>query len=142
MSDETPIEQPLTPAPQEPIVRWKITEYEILSFELTDKFVAVFADKADDGLTDLFEEPIQAIGLAKVTTKFAEGVRGKGVSRYVDEPDVINELIGMQLEYGYWHIVNDVSNFSGVMKVGGDIAAATGCLNRNEFKTLRCAEST
>lgn len=131
-----------TTAPVNAVVRWSMTDYEILSFELTAQFVAVFAEKGDDGITDLFSEPIQAIGLAKVTTQHVEGIRGKGVMRDIDEPDIRNELIALQLRDGYWQIANDASNFSGVAKVGDDISTATGYLNRMEYRTLRRAEST
>lgn len=119
------------------IVEWDVKDFELLSFETTDAFVAVFAEIAQDGITDLFAEPIDALGLAKVTTRHFEGIPARMYSRETGEPDTENELIGLQLQDGCWYIVNDASNFSGIAKRGANINSATGRLNRQIYKTLR-----
>jgi hypothetical protein len=116
--------------------KWIAVEYELLSFELTDRFVAVFADLAEDGMTDLSDEPLQAIGLAKVTQRTVVGNRSK-LEYDVQDVEVWNELVGLQLQDGFWQIANEYANFAGICEVGGDILNATGSLNRTEFKKLR-----
>ncbi len=105
--------------------------FELLSFELTDGFMAVFAEVASDGITDLTAYPLQAIGLAKVTT---HRVKDGDIST---DSDTHNDLVGPMLEDGVWDFANDCANFAGVMKVGGNVYAARGSLNRSEYKILR-----
>lgn len=120
------------------VEKWTQITYELLSFQLTDQFVAVFAEVADDGLTDLFPLPLDAIGLARITTRFVEGVRGiDGHWRETEDPDIYNNLVGLQLEDGYWLIANEWDNFSGIAKAGAQIADTHGCLDRNNFRKLR-----
>ena len=115
------------------IERWSYTEYEILSFQLTTEFVAVFAQEAEDGLCDLFSYPITAIGLAKATTRFVEGVKGRGSNDY-REPEINNDLVGLRLEEGFWQIANGDHNFAGLAGVHDDISKAWGSLNMRDYK--------
>ncbi len=119
--------------------RWQAKTYELLSFQLTSEFVAVFAEPAADGLVDLYSHPIQAIGLAKITTQFLE--RRHGVQPWEYQPtEVATELVGLQLNEGYWHIVQQCDNFAGIAGIYDDINTATGELDCSRYRPLRCSQ--
>lgn len=123
------------PAPQQ----WDSKTYELLSFQLTSEFVAVFAEMAGDGLVDLYSHPIQAIGLAKLTTKYY--ARRSGGSAVECRPaQTYNALVGLQLNDGYWHIVQECENFAGIAGVHADISEATGELDWMKYGKLRCKQ--
>lgn len=83
-------------AAAKPLDRWEADEFELLTVHLTNDIIAVFADAADDGLTDLFWEPCDAIGIARVTRRFYAGYRGQiGSVREVRDPDVESRVVGL-----------------------------------------------
>jgi hypothetical protein len=119
--------------------RWESKTYELLNFQLTDAFVAVFGELAADGFTDLHSYPIQAIGLAKVTTQFLECWPGGKPWEY-KPAEAENAIVGLNLNDGYWHIAQECENFAGIAGVHDDIREATGELNCMKYRKLRCSQ--
>ena len=84
--------------------------YNLLSFELTDRFAAWYID--DDGVE--FESPIHAIGIASVTQKHVQPSTGE-IQRSVD---LGNMLVGIQFGEDGVHICDEAGNFSCVLPKG------------------------
>jgi hypothetical protein len=114
--------------------------FEILQFQLTNDFVAVYADKAEDGFVDLDAIPVQAIGLAKLTTKYLERTSEKAKWEEWSEPEFRNEMVGLELDEGSWHVSNESENFAGICKSGSDITKAIGELIGKYHGKFRCRE--
>lgn len=127
--------------PQATPRRWEQKTYELLSFQLTTEFVAVFAEIAADGFTDLFSTPIQALGLARVTTAFFEWSTGPNSRpQQYQAARAENVPVGLRLADGYWEIVQQSDNFAGIAGIYADISTATGELDRGKYKNLRCEQ--
>jgi hypothetical protein len=115
------------------VTDWSYEEYELLQVVLTREFEAVYAGEKDgDGLHPLTSWRVDAIGVARVTTRYVVGEIGKRIHRVVRKT-VVNEIVGLEFEDGYWQVCNEASNFAGLMKSGGDIREATGCLNVADY---------
>lgn len=114
--------------------RWETTKYELLSVQPTDRFVAIYAIVADDGLCDLETRPIHAVGIAKVITRYYRGNFTDKVE--IREPEISQDIVGLMLREGYFQIVNEDSNFGGLMGLGGNIYESLGYL-KSEFSNLR-----
>lgn len=116
--------------------KWETKKYKLKSVQLTDKFVAVYADLGDDGLSDLRSTPVHAICVATITEKFWEGNQSSRMSWVLRRQEVSTDLIGMILSDGWFQIVNEDDNFAGLMEVGGNMHEATGCL-KGKYRKFR-----
>ena len=91
-------------------IQFSYWEYELLSFQLTEKYSAVFG--SDSGTA---ERLLDAIGLAKVTTHYRQRAKGSVTTTATREPTTKNELVGLFLDdNGEWVIANDRAFFLGI----------------------------
>jgi hypothetical protein len=101
-----------------PIERWTVTDYEILSVAPTDRFEAVYL--IDDAIE---VSPVDAIAAVKVIERrlarppgSPRGTSGEEVSR-----DEYNDVVGIELDgSGSFVVSNEASNFLGLVRKGED----------------------
>lgn len=94
--------------------------YRLIQVVPTNDFLAVYSDEIPDGsgALELITDPIDALGVAKVYEH-----------RLGCKPEWShNAVVGLHLENGYFDICDTNSNFAGLVRKGGDVANATGCL--------------
>ena len=105
--------------------------YELISVQMVADLDAVYAIKNDDGTYCLQSWPIDALGMARVTT-----TRHLGRTKLFDRDDG-TKIVGLELSEGYWHICDECDNFAGLVKRGDDIWEATGCLSLGDYPLRR-----
>ena len=121
---------------------WESDWYDILSVVPAANLLAVFAYEIesgeDAGMYELVAEPIRFLAVCKVTTKHCRGVKGEIGKVKIDYEESRNEVCGLQLyEGGVFEVVNEASNFAGLMYEGDDINQCTGHLEYNITKKLK-----
>lgn len=117
--------------------RWVSRRYEVVSFVLTDKFVAVYASEAPDGFVDLYSVPLDALGVARVTEEKVVRHGAKGTPQSSGVSGKFTEIVGLILDEGEWCLANDCRDFAGLAKVGADINACTSHLRGDLCDKLR-----
>lgn len=121
---------------------WIYNHYELLQIipVKPGEFLAVYAgDKKDDGTCEVFGSAVDALALARVTTKHmrrrkgAAPIKSPAEQEFADDVEV--HVVALGLSDGYWHICQDSANFAGLCRDGEDIYEAHGCLDQ-----LKCGE--
>jgi len=91
-------------------------------------FVAVFAmDSETSDKCWLESVPIDLLAVVDVVEKTLEGKIG-AVGREVGREEY-TDVVGLELDDGFFQVVNDASNFAGLQRVGEDINDAIGSLH-------------
>ncbi len=100
--------------------RWTVEQYEVVSLNLTDKYVAVFID----GDISIRTEPINAIAVAKVLTRYRERDQsGHAIER--QPPDVEIRVVGLSLTGGEFVVCDGSSDYAGMARVSEDVELKT-----------------
>ena len=119
------------------IERCDFSRYELMSLTPATGFVAVYAQDDADGSASLYEMPVDAIGLARVTTHFHQRANGWKGSLQYKEPETEVEPVCLILAEGSWEICNQSSNFAGLARAGDDITQAISHLDGDYLARLR-----
>jgi len=117
------------------------TKHKLLSFQLTNDYVGVFAEEVSRGVFELVPRSIQAIGLAESTTTYFERLKKDHRNkREYRKPDVWVQVVTLWLFDGEWEICESFDNFAGVCKIGDDITKATGHLQYEYRLKIKCLQ--
>lgn len=118
--------------------RVSFDSYELLQIAPVSGVEAIYAVAQEvDGSAILDSWPIDAIGVAKVTTRYFEYPDVyDGTSREYKKPTFSREVVGLQLNEGWYSVCNEADNFAGLMKTGQNREDSAGCLDREKY-TLR-----
>jgi len=107
---------------------WQVKDYTIRQIMPATGFVAVFAmDSETSDKCWLESVPIDLLAVVDVVEKTLEGKIG-AVGREVGREEY-TDVVGLELDDGFFQVVNDASNFAGLQRVGEDINDAIGSLH-------------
>jgi hypothetical protein len=115
-------------------------KFKLLSVQFVSGFEVVFAvDESGDGLLDLVSRPIEAIGVAEVYESLIRGdwFNGKWTELSRTKTETWTDVVALELEGGFWQVLNENDNYAGMMKSGGNIENAIGNLTGKYLGRLR-----
>jgi hypothetical protein len=116
---------------------WEAKRYEVRQIVLTDKYQAVYAEREDnEGSYHLKAYTIHALGVALVTTKHFKRPKDATGRPTLEDEHSDWEIVGLELLEGYFDVVNECSNFAGLLAEGQDIHSAIGELDYDLCKQL------
>lgn len=103
-------------------LRWRSEEFKILHLSQVSGLVWIYADLVEGGNGEftLDTEPIDFIGVAKVTTSYWHQTKDRIVYEY-GEPEIENRVVGLRIGPDGVEICNEYDHFAGIGRAGADI---------------------
>lgn len=103
--------------------RWMDEKFEILHLSQVSGLVWIYADKVDGGNGEytLGTEPIDFIGVAKVTTSHWHQPTEDSEPYEYDEPEIERRVVGLRVGPDGIEIVNELWCFAGIGRAGWDM---------------------